>query len=458
MEETSLANTSKKWLDTLGNSTLFLINYTIIFIPFFLFIKLSDGKDIVTALPFVLFYCLRLTGISLLLSIKNTVNSLHLLFLSLALAFIGSVLAAFGPYFFPLYFFSSIFLGLGASWVMPAEISVNYYEAQKGWRTKTNYPMVLVILAVFFAVFHFFYNSTLIMLFYSLFFVFSFLAVRHFPAYDLTAPVEDREVSKQEFISFILFFILLFFLRTGRLVGNRSFFDYATIAASILFLVITLFGNQITKSIPRRAPSHLRLLTYLDGFISNYVFLFGSIYITGIYGEQDLVKKLFLPFFLGMTLAMYLNPKMKKLWGEHLKTYSLLAVLAGLFLILTNTWITFSIFLISFFRTLFNSWITSSFYQMDSIPQDKRVLTKFTIQNRGSMLHQFILMGIIILLSKFDRTSIMMFLTFEIDKQSSLSVKELVHQANYIASTLIILLILANFFYEGFLAKKMKHK
>lgn len=448
MEGTPLSTILKKWTDAIGNATLFLVNYTIIFIPFFLFIKLSDGKNITTTLPFVLFYCLRLTGIFLFRSIKNTVNSLCLLLLSLTFSLFGCFLATLGSFYFPCYFFSSIFLGLGASWVIPAEISVTYYERQKGESSQPNYPLILLIIGLFFAVFHFFPNPTIIFSVYSLFFIFSILAVQNFSSYNLTAPVEDPELSKREFVSFLIFFSLLFFLRTGRLIENTQFFDYAIIAASIFFLIFILFRSRIIKNLPNKVPPYLRLLATANGFISNYLFLFGSIYVIGTYGEGEVTKKIFLPFFLGMTLGMYLLPKIKVLWGDKLKDYSLIAMFFCLFLILMNLSITLGIFLISFFRTTFNSWVTSAFYQSEGIPQDKRVLTKFTFQNRGSMLHQFLLMGIILLLSKFDQTSIRMFLILEVTKQSNPPMHKLVHQANYIASTLIMLLIVACFIYE----------
>ncbi len=452
MEEIYLLKTFKKIMISLGNAALFLINYTIIFIPFFLFIKLSDGNDLSTALPFVLFYCLRLTGVSLFRSIKTTVNSLNLLVLALLLGFSGSVLTVLGRFYFPLYILASIFLGLAASWVMPAGISVNYYEAQKKWHTKTNYPLVLLLLSLLLLIFHLVKNPFHGMLFYALFFLLGIFAVSHYPSYDLKAPKEASAVSKREFIAFLAFFILLFFLRAGRLLANSTFFDYGTIGASLLFLIFTLFGSRLLKHIPYQTSLYLRLLTYLDGFISNYLFLFGSIYVIGLFGEKDLPLKIFLPFFLGMILGMLTGPKIKNRWGLHLKKRSLIAIILSLFLILTNTSITFGIFFVSFFRTLFNSSITDTFYQLENIPQDKRILAKFTLQNRGSMLHQFILMGIILFLSKFDKTSIMMFLTLDATKSATPQIIKFLHQANYIASSLIILLILTSFVMERHLA------
>ena len=62
--------------------------------PYLLYIQLSDGHNLLTILPFVLFYTLRMTGIFLVRGINLSLTSLGLLKISLLLGLAGSLMGS----------------------------------------------------------------------------------------------------------------------------------------------------------------------------------------------------------------------------------------------------------------------------------------------------------------------------------------------------------------------------
>lgn len=81
-----------KKIESLGNTALSLLSNTIIVVPYLLYIQLSDGHNLLTILPFVLFYTLRMTGIFLVRGINLSLTSLGLLKISLLLGLAGSLI------------------------------------------------------------------------------------------------------------------------------------------------------------------------------------------------------------------------------------------------------------------------------------------------------------------------------------------------------------------------------
>ena len=50
------------------------------------------------------------------------------------------------------------------------------------------------------------------------------------------------------------------------------------------------------------------------------------------------------------------------------------------------------LFIVSLFKGTLNGWLTTSYQATDPIPEDKRLWVKYTLQNIGSILTQFLLM------------------------------------------------------------------
>ncbi|MGC3584467.1 hypothetical protein ACPTHO_13940, partial [Enterococcus faecalis] len=61
--------------ESLGNTALSLLSYTIIVVPYLLYIQLSDRLNLLTILPIVLFYTLRISGSFLVRGINMSFTS-----------------------------------------------------------------------------------------------------------------------------------------------------------------------------------------------------------------------------------------------------------------------------------------------------------------------------------------------------------------------------------------------
>ena len=111
----------------------FVLSNTIVFIPYLLFLNLSDGTTLEKVLPFVLFYTFRMTGIFLLKSFRVKLSGFTILILSILLGGLGSIMGVLGTYFFPLYLSAAVCLGMSAAWLPAANTSVNFHEKTLGF-------------------------------------------------------------------------------------------------------------------------------------------------------------------------------------------------------------------------------------------------------------------------------------------------------------------------------------
>ena len=74
------------------------------------------------------------------------------------------------------------------------------------------------------------------------------------------------------------------------------------------------------------------------------------------------------------------------------KRWSLVGIVAGLLIILVTPLFPIGLFLVSLFKERWNCWLTTRYQATDPIPEDKRLWGKYTLQNIGSILTQFLLM------------------------------------------------------------------
>ncbi|RBT56563.1 hypothetical protein EA74_00217 [Enterococcus hirae] len=86
-------------------STPFILANTVIFIPYLLFLNLSDGANWASILPFTLFYTFRMTGLFLIRSIRLGLDSYTLLMIALLMGGGGFVIRDLWCALFPLVLF-----------------------------------------------------------------------------------------------------------------------------------------------------------------------------------------------------------------------------------------------------------------------------------------------------------------------------------------------------------------
>ena len=429
----------KTQLNQIGKSALSIINSTIIVLPFMIFIQIANQHTFISVLPFVLFYTFRMTGIFLIRGIKTSFNSYTLLHFSLYCGSLGCLLGVLGTLYFPLYIISGILLGLSAAWLPMSNTSVTYFLKKNNRLTKTHLPLLLgMFLLIGCSLFFpapFKYLGFFLL--YGILYLFSFRNLSQLTDYEVD--IHDLEgISYKYLVLFFSFFSLIFFLRASRLLFNHVEFDYFIYGFFFLNILYTIATSIFKDKIHRKISADLTYLTYINGAVGNYLFLFCSLYAAGYYGHKQLFLQFYLPYVFGIILAAKIRP----LLGHYVKQYALLGILFGLITIVFTPFFPIGVLLTSTFKGALNAWITAQYEEIETVSEDKRIWVKYSLQNIGSILHQFLLMllGSFIILDK--GLSLKSFFVITSTPVQTLKSMQLMTSWNVIATSLIILIIL----------------
>src|SRR5699024_12826205 len=78
----------------------------------------------------------------------------------------------------------------------------------------------------------------------------------------------------------------------------------------------------------------------------------------------------------------------------------LLGLSSSLLVLLIPNGFAIGVFLLSFWHVVTGSWLNKEYYQTDAaIPMDRRIVVKYTTQNKGSVMHQLSLMTLLFILA-----------------------------------------------------------
>lgn len=389
-------NYIKDFLRLFTRSTPFLLGNTLSFLPYLLFLNYSDGLSWSSILPFVLFYTLRMTGIFLLRVLPEGVDSYTLWMIAILLGCGGSLIGTLGFLFPALYSVAAVALGLAAAWFLPAKLTVDRYEWLKGSRTmRPAYYFAGFLLAILLFLtlsIGSVAGRTFSFALYTIFFIACYHTVTHYPHFDLKfAGIRLRTLRKGELLLFAAFFLLLFLLRIGRSLTRIATVDLALIGFCGLFLLLVILGGVFRPH--RKLPLWLNSLTFVNGMMGNFLFLFGSLYVGTVFGGSQVPTRVFLPYILGMMIGLLVRGPLLQRWGRQRAPLLFLSGQAvGLLLILWSAGMWSGFFILSLFRSICSAWLNEQHFAMTTLPFDQRLIAKGTVQNEGSLLHQFVLM------------------------------------------------------------------
>ncbi len=384
----------KRFLRQFTQTTPFVLANTMIVIPYLLFMHLIDSRLSVTILPFVLFYTFRVTGIFLIRGLYRSIDQYTLLMVSLLVGGIGAFLTLIGALHFTFYLFGSIFLGLSAAWLPPANTSVNFFEKSKGFQTMSSrrYLVALIVLLPLFlgTTLTFPVQAVIVPSIVTLYFVCAYHTVKHYPHYEMDFKELTKHVfSLSELVWFVLFFIALFLLRSGRLLFSESMLNNAIILFAGIFMAAIVVVNQVKNR--WKLPLWQNALTFLNGMLGNFIFLFGAFYVAVYKGAASQGTYLFLPYLLGVISSLVLAGKVRQAFKNELLV-QLVGLAAGLLLLSVRPLFPVAIFVLTFFQKGTSAWLNRLYYQTDTIEAQQRLTAKYSTSNKGSITHQFILM------------------------------------------------------------------
>lgn len=389
----------KNFLRQFTQTTPFVLSNTMIVIPYLLFMHLIDPRMSVTVLPFVLFYTFRVTGIFLIRGLYRSIDQYTLLMVALLVGGIGSFLTLMGTLNFTFYLFGSLFLGVSAAWLPPANTSVNLFEKSKGFQSMSSrrYLVALIILLPLFfgTMIALPLQAVIVPSIVTLYFVCAYHTVKHYPHYEMDFKELTKHVfSFSELTWFILFFIALFLLRSGRLLFDESMLNGAIILFSGIFMFAVVIVHQVKDR--WKLPLWQNALTFLNGMLGNFIFLFGAFYVAVYKGAASQGLYLFLPYLLGVIGSLVLAGKVRKSFKNDL-IVQLIGLTVGLLLLSVRVLFPLAIFVLTFFQKGTSSWLNRLYYQTESIDKQQRITAKYSTSNKGSITHQFILMFLMLI-------------------------------------------------------------
>ncbi|MBO0470318.1 hypothetical protein JZO66_07155 [Enterococcus sp. DIV0242_7C1] len=415
----------------------FILANTLIIIPYFLFLNLNDGLTWEKALPFVLFYTFRMTGIFLLKSFKLALTSFNVLIISILIGGIGCFIGVLGQIYFPAYLLAAVLIGLSASWLPAANTTVNYHEKYQGHSTPIarKYVFILLILGGIVASLTLTkeWRTSLVLGEYVLLYASAYYAVRHYPDYEIDFNEVDQQViSVKEFFLFISFFILLLFIRSARLLFDSQLLDIGIIGFSVLFVIAAWYLNRQRKA--WKLPLWLNLLTFANGMCMNFLMLFGTLYVALRLGANGLLVNLYLPYVLGIIGAAAFIKLLYRLFSTvdpkivHLGSY-----IVSLMFLLSSTLFPVGIFLLSCTINATGAFLNRNYYQDEMLPQDQRIITKYSTQTKGSVTHQLLMMSLMWILARQEELPVKTVLQITGHRTASLAAVHLVETVHVIS-------------------------
>ncbi len=423
----------------IGNSSLNIINSTVIVFPFMVFLKLGNHHTITSILPFVIFYAFRMTGIFFIRGIKTNLNSHTLLKLSIYVGLLGSAFGFSGLFIPKLEIFAGLFLGLSAAWLPMANTTINYYKKENNLTSPINFKITLLVLLLVSStlIIQNIYSYASFFVMYAIMYFFSLFTLKNTSQY--TSPSHDLEdYSYLNLVFFIVFFILIFYLRSSRLLYNVLQFNY--FLYGVIFFILSFFFWDIfgRNKIQKRISHNLSYLTMINGAIGNYLFLFSSLYAAGYYGHNYLFIKFYFPYVLGIVLI----PTIAGFLENRIKINALIGITVGFLIILLTPFFSVGILVLSIFKGLLNKYLTDTYLYQANLPKDKRLWVKYTIQSIGSIMHQFLLMLIGSVLILENQASIKYFFIITNQQYPTLTSKYLMTNWNLIATSILLLAII----------------
>ncbi|MBM7544485.1 hypothetical protein JOC59_001202 [Weissella beninensis] len=427
-------------LESIGNSALSLISSTVIILPFMMFLKLASRHTVIAVLPFVIFYTFRMTGVFFIRGIRTTINSYTLLKLAIYCGLMGAVFGLLGLVVPGLASIAGGLLGLSAAWLPMANATINAFKQENALVSSKRKDATGLFLILLGSALGLPLQASLIVFFcvYGLMYLCSLFAIAKVRDYKITS--HELEGYSYWYLSlFGGFFCLIFALRASRLLVSVVQFDYF-LYGTLFFILCVLGYKFLTGSNPQRKVSRqVSMLTLVNGAVGNYLFLFSSLYIAGYYGHRQLFMLFYLPYVLGLLLAS----RVAKFFDKHTQQqWALVGIVLGLLVGVSTPVMPIAILIISLFKGVLNKSLNTVYLTKNTLPKDKRMWVKYTIQGIGSILNQFILMIIGSVLVLESQRSIQTFFMLTSQTTATATSQALMQVWNVIATGILLLIIL----------------
>lgn len=372
----------------------FILSTTITFIPYLLFISLGNHVVTETILPFALFYTFRMAGIFLLKRLKLALTNFTILILSILIGGTGCLVGVMGLFYFPAYLPAAVLLGISASWFPVTNAVVNHREGQSGYTSLTGKKYIFLFLIFGGIIFSLMQplaiKIPLVLAEYTLLYVAAYHTVSHYPTYEIDFNELDRRtLSVKELGLFFSFFLVLLLLRFMRLWFDTRLLNLTIILTSNLFLLVTWAVSYQRKKGP--LPFWLNVLAFANGMCTNFILLFGGIYVSMVFGTDRLMPYLYVPYIIGILFVNFFSQLLTRLFiqTKPLVLY-VLGISVAFCLLSFPTLFPVGVLLLSCSINSLSEWLNQESFDGGTFSQDQRILANYRMQAKGSITYQLL--------------------------------------------------------------------
>ena len=425
----------------------FILANTITFIPYLVFLTMHTGDNLESVLPFVLFYTVRMTGIFLLKSFRFGLTTLHIFILSLLAGGIGSFFGILGAWWQPCYFVSAVLIGLSAAWLPPTNTTIKYQRKEAGVEKEKvgllDLLFLLLLLGIFIAALAIDFPAKNIVIFteYTLLYL---VAVRKMSSY----PLQERRMTKmdeqtffmKEFLLFLTYFILLIIVRLARALFDSHYLTVAVISFSACLIVAAWYLSVAHRS--WRLPIWLNILAFINGMCTNYILLFGTFYTAFNFGNDRITFYLYVPYIFGLIASKLLIKYVYRLFPKMDKELiHIFGLILSLLLLMFQPIFPVGVFVFSLFISGTSSYLNRVFAESEELPKDQRVIIRYSIQSKGSITHQFLMITGLWIMAKSSGVSINTVLQITGHKEATPQILQMIDVIHYLSIGILLYLL-----------------
>lgn len=316
--------------------------------------------------------------------------------LSILIGSVGCLAGVMGLFYFPAYLISAVLLGISAAWFPVANAAVNYCEGQSGYAmlTTKKYLFLLIIFAglLFSLTQPLNLKISLVLAEYTLVYVAAYHTVSHYPSYE----IDFNELRKQTFSFkevglFFIFLLVLILLWGIQLWVTPNWISLGILLAASLFLLATWLLSRPSKK--GQLPSWLNVLAFVNGMCTNFILLVSVIYVSVMFGKEQLMNDLYSPYILGILCAGFFSKLLSRVFvrSTPIATHIVGLVLALCLLLLPELF-PLGILLLSCCINGLSSLLDQAYGACPSLQSDQRFLANYSTQTKGSITQQLLML------------------------------------------------------------------
>lgn len=361
-----------------------------IFIFANLFLKYRSVNEYV--LPLILYYSFK-TTILFLLRLKP-IKMNQLLQISIVIGIVGTILGSMYEVNFYFGLISGMMLGICSGLLYPSFLTVSFHEKKMndfGITAKDqlySLGFATVFTLVLFTLVKWSIPATFIFLGVNLCFLLIILSA--YPHYQIkeTKTYPDYPLFETLFL-FLTGFFTIFIIKIDKKLGVSG---SLTIFFMLLAVLIVGYVSYLIKKKPERRVSPLLTSVIIyKGMVTNFLLVFCT-FDRLIREGNTALYKIYTLYLLGIILSPMVYSKiLKKMSISKIPTVIVSGLVCGFVLLLIPHLFYVGIFVISLFISQLNQRLNQYVYLNSDLPQDHRLVSKFRLNNLGSILHQILM-------------------------------------------------------------------